>query len=1187
MEKIDVTKTVESYLHNEDWRVKENASATFNLSGLIRYNSGAIVSRYWLNDVYTEEIAQAHRNCYIHLHDLSLFAPYCFTGDTRIATLDGKNRSFEELVQANVKELWVYAYDRKNNRVVPALAINPRVTREVSELVKVTLNNGKTVTSTSDHLYMTRDGEYIEAKNLVKGMSLMPLYVESLGKYVGINPDWYSGKRGYVHRWVMENILGRRLAENEVVHHKNGDKHDNRPSNLEVMDDAEHRAMEINKTMLTQVWKDNNALRLAQYNKSEAKRRSVSDFANTRKRDEKGRFTDFAFDETLNETSEVYNHKVRKVEFIELDEPIKVYDLTVPEFENFALDAGVFVHNCAGWSLRQLLTEGFGGVEGKTNSAPAKHLHTAVNHIVNFLGVLQLEWAGAQAFSSLDTYLAPFIKIDNMDYKAVKQCVQSLVFGLNISSRWGEPPFSNFTIDWTCPEDMKYLPAIVGGKEQDFTYGECQKEMDMFNKALMEVMIEGDANGRGHIYPVLTYSITKDFDWSETENNKLLFEMSAKYGIPYFSNYVNSDMDASDVRSMCPLTGDTKVLIKGGKGILVRTIKDLYDTEKRTGCSYQVWDGTSWCDATLNRQIDQRVFKITMSNNDFVKMGEFHRQPVVRDGQFMIIPAKEVRVGDKIPYNMNYVETPAVGSYNIGYVVGAYCGDGSHDSGRAIFSFDTLGRKDDVAKKIVDTLMYDLGFKVSVHQNEEKHVCNYSFSTGSYSFIERYVSGDSALEKRLTAEIYNSSTDFLEGFIDGLADTDGSRDKRRIYTVSRDLAEQIVEVCNLLGMKAYIQNTDTREGRLGNNPVYCIAYPKRVRFGKKYDGDDRFDYWYVTDIEEVKSESLYCMEVDNEEMIFMLANGMITGNCRLRLDLRELRRKNGGFFGSGESTGSIGVVTLNLPRMAYTALNYEDFFAQIEKYMDIARDSLEIKRKVCTEWLERGLYPYTKRYLGTFDNHFSTIGLVGMYEAWLNLKNNAHVKYCEVASYADFAKDVLNFMRYRIQGYQEETGNIYNLESTPAESTAYRFARHDVETLPDIITAGTHEAPFYTNSSNLPVDYTDDVFEMLDVQDGIQTLYTGGTVAHVFLGEKLPNWRACMMLVRKIAEGYHIPYFTISPTYSVCPEHGYIAGEHWTCPDCGKPTEVYSRITGYYRPVKNWNIGKREEFKERTTYTVS
>ena len=591
MEKIDVTKTVESYLHNEDWRVKENASATFNLSGLIRYNSGSIVSRYWLNDIYTEPIAQAHRGCYIHLHDLSLFAPYC-----------------------------------------------------------------------------------------------------------------------------------------------------------------------------------------------------------------------------------------------------------------------------AGWSLRQLLTEGFGGVEGKTNSAPAKHLHTAVNHIVNFLGVLQLEWAGAQAFSSLDTYLAPFIKIDNMDYKAVKQCVQSLVFGLNISSRWGEPPFSNFTIDWTCPEDMKYLPAIVGGKEQDFTYGECQKEMDMFNKALMEVMIEGDANGRGHIYPVLTYSITKDFDWSETENNKLLFEMSAKYGIPYFSNYVNSDMDASDVRSMC---------------------------------------------------------------------------------------------------------------------------------------------------------------------------------------------------------------------------------------------------------------------------------------------------------------------------------------CRLRLDLRELRRKNGGFFGSGESTGSIGVVTLNLPRMAYTALNYEDFFSQIEKYMDIARDSLEIKRKVCTEWLERGLYPYTKRYLGTFDNHFSTIGLVGMYEAWLNLKNNAHVKYCEVGCYADFAKDVLNFMRYRIQGYQEETGNIYNLESTPAESTAYRFARHDVETLPDIITAGTHEAPFYTNSSNLPVDYTDDVFEMLDVQDGIQTLYTGGTVAHVFLGEKLPNWRACMMLVRKIAEGYHIPYFTISPTYSVCPEHGYIAGEHWTCPDCGKPTEVYSRITGYYRPVKNWNIGKREEFKERKTYKVS
>lgn len=590
MEKIDITKTVNDYLYNKDWRVKENASATFNLSGLIRYNSGAIVSRYWLDEVYPKEVSDAHRNCWIHLHDLSLFAPYC-----------------------------------------------------------------------------------------------------------------------------------------------------------------------------------------------------------------------------------------------------------------------------GGWSLRQLLTEGFGGVDGKTNSAPAKHLHTAVNHIVNFLGVLQLEWAGAQAFSSLDTYLAPFIKIDNMDYKAVKQCVQSLVFGLNISSRWGEPPFSNFTIDWTVPSDMKYMPAIVGGVEQDFTYGDCQGEMDMFNKALLEVMIEGDANGRGHIYPVLTYSITKDFDWSETENNKLLFEMSAKYGIPYFSNYVNSDMDASSVRSMC---------------------------------------------------------------------------------------------------------------------------------------------------------------------------------------------------------------------------------------------------------------------------------------------------------------------------------------CRLRLDLRELRRKNGGFFGSGESTGSIGVVTLNLPRMAYSAGSYEDFFGLIDKYMTIAKESLEIKRKTCTEWLERGLYPYTKRYLGTFDNHFSTIGLVGMYEAWENLKNNAHIKYCEVTDYASFAKTVLNYMRARIADFQEETGNLYNLESTPAESTAYRFARHDIENLPGIITAGTEEAPFYTNSSNLPVDATSDVFEMLDVQDGIQTLYTGGTVAHIFLGERVPNWRTCMSLVRKVAKNYHIPYFTISPTYSVCHDHGYIVGEKYTCPTCGKPTEVYSRITGYYRPVKNWNIGKREEFRERKTYDI-
>ena len=520
-------------------------------------------------------------------------------------------------------------------------------------------------------------------------------------------------------------------------------------------------------------------------------------------------------------------------------------------------DLSMLTGYCAGWSLKQLIQEGLGGVPGKITSSPAKHLSTLTNQMVNFLGILQNEWAGAQAFSSFDTYLAPFVKVDNLDYHEVKQCIQSFVYGVNTPSRWGtQPPFTNITLDWTVPKDLAELNCIVGGKEMDFKYKDCKKEMDMVNRAFIEIMIEGDANGRGFSYPIPTYSITKDFDWGEKENNKLLFEMTAKYGTPYFSNYINSDMEPSDVRSMC---------------------------------------------------------------------------------------------------------------------------------------------------------------------------------------------------------------------------------------------------------------------------------------------------------------------------------------CRLRLDLRELRRKSGGYFGSGESTGSIGVVTINLPRIAYLAENEADFYERLEKLMNIAARSLKIKRNVITKLLNEGLYPYTKRYLGSFDSHFSTIGLVGMNEVGLNAKwlreDLTHEKTQK------FAKDVLNFMREKLSDYQEEYGDLYNLEATPAESTSYRFAKHDKELYPDIITAADgDEAPYYTNSSHLPVGYTSDIFEALDIQDDLQTLYTSGTVFHAFLGERLNDWQSAAKLVRTIAENYKLPYYTISPTYSVCSKHGYISGEVYKCPTCGNETEVYSRITGYYRPVKNWNDGKTSEFKHRKVY---
>ena len=523
-------------------------------------------------------------------------------------------------------------------------------------------------------------------------------------------------------------------------------------------------------------------------------------------------------------------------------------------------DLSMLTGYCAGWSLKQLIQEGLGGIPGKITSSPAKHLSTLCNQMVNFLGIMQNEWAGAQAFSSFDTYLAPFVKVDNLSYEEVKQCIQSFIYGVNTPSRWGtQAPFTNVTLDWTVPADLAEQHCIIGGKEVDFKYKDCKKEMDMVNKAFIEIMIEGDANGRGFQYPIPTYSITRDFDWSENENNKLLFEMTAKYGTPYFSNYINSDMEPSDVRSMC---------------------------------------------------------------------------------------------------------------------------------------------------------------------------------------------------------------------------------------------------------------------------------------------------------------------------------------CRLRLDLRELRKKSGGFFGSGESTGSVGVVTINLPRIAYLAKDKEDFYKRLDHMMDISARSLKVKRQVITKLLEQGLYPYTKRYLGTFDNHFSTIGLVGMNEAGMNA--NWLRKDLTHEETQAFAKEVLNHMREKLSDYQELYGDLYNLEATPAESTSYRLAKHDKERYPDIITA--NEAcgtPYYTNSSHLPVGYTADVFDALDVQDELQTLYTSGTVFHAFLGEKLPDWQAAAKLVRTIAENYKLPYYTISPTYSVCREHGYLNGEHFTCPVCGGKAEVYSRITGYYRPVQNWNDGKAQEYKDRVEYDIA
>jgi ribonucleoside-triphosphate reductase len=518
-------------------------------------------------------------------------------------------------------------------------------------------------------------------------------------------------------------------------------------------------------------------------------------------------------------------------------------------------DLSMFSGYCAGWSLRQLIAEGLGKVKGKISSRPPKHLSTLVQQMVNFLGILQNEWAGAQAFSSFDTYLAPFVKIDNLSFDEVKQQVQSFVFGVNTPSRWGsQAPFTNITFDWMVPEDLKDQPAVIGGKPTDITFGECQREMDMINRAFLETMFEGDADGRGFSYPIPTYNLTRKFDWT-SENARLLFRMTGKYGTPYFQNFINSSLDPADVRSMC---------------------------------------------------------------------------------------------------------------------------------------------------------------------------------------------------------------------------------------------------------------------------------------------------------------------------------------CRLQLDKRVLRNRGGGLFGADEFTGSIGVVTINLPRIGYLANSKDEYFVQVDRFMDLARDSLELKRKMITRLMDQQLFPYTQRYLRHWNNHFSTIGLIGMNESMLNFMNKDLLDL----QAREFAKEVLVHMRDRLVRYQEETGHLYNLEATPGEGTSHRLARSDRAKFSRMIIPGG-TSPFYTNSTQLPVNATDDLFEALDMQNDLQRLYTGGTVFHAFIGESIDDPEMVLKLVKKIAEGYEIPYFTISPTYSVCASHGYLKGEQFKCPECNDDTEVYSRIVGYYRPVQNWNDGKKQEFSERKEYVVS
>ena len=1238
---LDYKTVVDSYVKEADWRVKENSTVTYSVGGLILSNSGAITANYWLTEAYDAEIARAHRDADLHLHDLSMLTGYCAGWSLRQLILDGLGGIPGKITSSPARHLATLC-----NQMVNFLGI---MQNEWA---------GAQAFSSFDTYLAPFVREDKLSYNAVKKCIESFIY--------GVNTP---------SRWGCVD------AETEVLSTTGFKKYDElkEGDSIYTWKDGQLQVNRVNKVIVKPFNGKLHSYRVGKYNQTVTPNHRV-----------------LVQKHNSNEckiklSEEIFNVKTP------YSLPVQLADSAIPDIplsvEEIALAAMVYtdghiemrkesVHKvtiykspkrvgneelcriCDQLHLKFVLSHGkgnFGEVNkytfygeharriieltGNTKTCiDEKFLRMSAKQATVFLQTwvtfdgdedkLKLQCDNQtiadqiQQIAILAGYTSYFVrrnktfyvklrktanviptKREEVPYDGVVWCPNvengTAIFRKNGSvyiSGQTQAPFSNITLDWTVPKDLAYQPAIVGGKLMDFAYRDCQPEMDMVNRAFIEIMLEGDAHGRGFQYPIPTYSITKNFDWSETENNKLLFEMTAKYGTPYFSNYVNSDMQPDDVRSMCPLHGSEQVLVLAND----ENFCNLTSIDEMYGWQKMGWFGADPVYTLLHRGKkikaklkvfpNQAFLKVTLENGVSIRLSTNHQNLTLEHG---VVPTDQLTTEDYLPFNIDkYTSTHPEDCHDVtstlGQLVGWYLqygvfakggrvkfyvpneqiaqaiyatGQIEHAARNHYYVYDDLKRGE---KKRYKALQPKFTASACLVEMECDNL-NIALSNHVYTLDTK---------RMLTGNYLESSEEFRQGILSTWPVETGGR-----WTVASEHVDTIRTLLTSLGRALIAKAQDDGTSKL--TVFSADTTSKKCRF----DDQKQYIWFKIKSIEnEDEYGNGYCFEVQEpNEPYFMLPSGLITHNCRLRLDLRELRKKSGGYFGSGESTGSVGVVTINMPRIAYLAKDEADFYSRLGKLMDIAARSLKIKRKVITKLLEGGLYPYTKHYLGTFANHFSTIGLVGMNEVGLNAKWLG--KDMTDPKTQAFARDVLNFMRNRLSDYQEQYGDLYNLEATPAESTSYRLAKHDVERYPDIKTAagsGTKEnrTPYYTNSSHLPVGYTDDIFTALDAQDELQTLYTSGTVFHAFLGEKLSGWKAAATLVRRIAEQYKLPYYTLSPTYSICHQHGYLAGEVYTCPHCGETTEIYSRVTGYYRPVGNWNAGKTQEFKDRQVYQL-
>jgi len=1203
---------VDKYLDEKDWRVRENSNMTYSLQGLNFHISSKIISNYWLNKIYPPEIRQAYNSGDFHIHDLGIFGAYCVGWDLQDLLLSGFKGVSGKIETKPAKHLRValgqiinffytlqgeaagaQAFSNFDTLLAPFIRYDNLNYKQVKQAMQEFLFNINVPTRvgfqcvSEDTEILTPEGwaRYDE----IKRGSIIKTFNVKTGKIENQRVRRVFKKH---YKGIMYNLKNH--VQDQLISPKHRVVRKNFQTSAYILEPIEDVIKLKSPFIIPIAGKNSN------------KEATISD--------EQIKLMAWIISEGTIERPTKYRHCYRisiyqskeknKKNYKEIIKLLKHFKLKYSEYESAAFDGKVArlrldakssrkIHKWFGTrdnisfvpdillNMNERQSKLFIQTYLKADGFENCKIATTNLEILDALQIIAVN-AGygftvlkrKPTIGSKDIYVLRLIKhketyiqkITKVNYNGIIWCPNTkneTVIARRNGKVFitGNTPFTNITLDLEVPSYMKNEPVIIGGKPQKESYSDFQKEMNMINRAFAEMMLEGDAKGRVFTFPIPTYNITKNFEWDK-EDYKPLWEMTAKYGVPYFANFINSDMKPDDVRSMCPLDGEEKVLIKSNRGrrLEYSSIRNIYEGNSKTE-KYEIYSDGKFVKGKFNKFPNQKMIEIALENGHKIKMSSEHLNFVMRGPDAVVeeLKGEQLEEGMYLPYSLNVYEGNG-GNADLGYFVGAYAGDGSLDRETTVVFSLGAGEKKTVAKKLKQIAEKYFGAHCTTKEYDDTKLFTLRIhSKAAVGLCKDFVSGIKR-EKHYKSRIFGMSLEFRKGVLEGHYATDGGN-RNRIYTSSKKMLETLNMLAATLGTTTSVYE-DSRDGRLGEEPNYSVLVYQlnRNNYGDFWFKHDNKLWIKIKSIKQLKNNTAYCFEVENGEPMFTVGTtGILTHNCRLRIDNRELKKRGGGLFGANPLTGSIGVVTINMPKIGYMSKTEEEFFEKLEKNMDLAKKSLEIKRKIIENFTEKGLYPYSRFYLRSikqktgkyWKNHFSTIGLIGMNEALLNFMgvNIADEKGRK------FAEKVLDFMRNKLQSYQQETGNIYNLEATPAEGASHRLARLDKKNYPDIIVANEENyrrgaAPYYTNSTQLPVDYTDDIFEALKLQDNLQCKYTGGTVLHGFIGESMPSPEATKNLIRKIAENFRLPYFTITPTFSICPIHGYIPGKHYYCPIC-------------------------------------